>query len=225
MKKFFNNLITFVCLITMAISGYKIFTKLSEYKKADNIYTEIRETKEDSNKNLSSVNDNYMFWINVKGTNIDYPVVQGEDNDFYLNHGFNKEYLSSGSIFLDYRNNFNDDFNSVIYGHHMRNRTMFGELMKFKDEEFFRNNKDITITSKDGTYDYEIFAVGVFDADFGYNDVSFSDENEFSNFLNKIMSSSTYKRDIVDSSDKIITLSTCSYEYDNARTAVFAKRK
>lgn len=225
MKKFFNNLITFVCLITMAISGYKIFTKLSEYKKADNIYTEIRETKENSNKNLSSVNDNYMFWINVKGTNIDYPVVQGEDNDFYLNHGFNKEYLSSGSIFLDYRNNFNDDFNSVIYGHHMRNRTMFGELMKFKDEEFFRNNKDITITSKDGTYDYEIFAVGVFDADFGYNDVSFSDENEFSNFLNKIMSSSTYKRDIVDSSDKIITLSTCSYEYDNARTAVFAKRK
>ena len=225
MKKFFNNLITFVCLITMAISGYKIFTKLSEYKKADNIYTEIRETKENSNKNLSSINDDYMFWINVKGTNIDYPVVQGEDNDFYLNHGFNKEYLSSGSIFLDYRNNFNDDFNSVIYGHHMRNRTMFGELMKFKDEEFFRNNKDITITSKDGTYDYEIFAVGVFDADFGYNDVSFSDENEFSNFLNKIMSSSTYKRDIVDSSDKIITLSTCSYEYDNARTAVFAKRK
>ena len=225
MKKFFNNLITFVCLITMAISGYKIFTKLSEYKKADNIYTEIRETKENSNKNLSSINDDYMFWINVKGTNIDYPVVQGEDNDFYLNHGFNKEYLSSGSIFLDYRNNFNDDFNSVIYGHHMRNRTMFGELMKFKEEEFFKNNKDITITSKDGTYDYEIFAVGVFDAEFSYNDVSFSDENEFSNFLNKIMSNSTYKRDIVDSSDKIITLSTCSYEYEDARTAVFAKRK
>ncbi len=225
MKKFFNNLITFVCLITMAISGYKIFTKLSEYKKADNIYTEIRETKENSNKNLSSINDDYMFWINVKGTNIDYPVVQGEDNDFYLNHGFNKEYLSSGSIFLDYRNNFNDDFNSVIYGHHMRNRTMFGELMKFKEEEFFKNNKDITITSKDGTYDYEIFAVGVFDADFSYNDVSFSDENEFSNFLNKIMSNSTYKRDIVDSSDKIITLSTCSYEYNDARTAIFAKRK
>ena len=225
MKKFFNNLITFVCLITMAISGYKIFTKLSEYKKADNIYTEIRETKENSNKNLSSMNDDYMFWINVKGTNIDYPVVQGEDNDFYLNHGFNKEYLSSGSIFLDYRNNFNDDFNSVIYGHHMRNRTMFGELMKFKEEEFFKNNKDITITSKDGTYDYEIFAVGVFDADFSYNDVSFSDENEFSNFLNKIMSNSTYKRDIVDSSDKIITLSTCSYEYNDARTAIFAKRK
>ena len=102
---------------------------------------------------------------------------------------------------------------------------MFGELMKFKEEEFFKNNKDITITSKDGTYDYEIFAVGVFDADFSYNDVSFSDENEFSNFLNKIMSNSTYTRDIVDSSDKIITLSTCSYEYNDARTAIFAKRK
>ena len=188
MKKFFNNLITFVCLITIVISGYKIFTKLSEYKKADNIYTEIRETKENSNKNLSSINDDYMFWINVKGTNIDYPVVQGEDNDFYLNHGFNKEYLSSGSIFLDYRNNFNDDFNSVIYGHHMRNRTMFGELMKFKEEEFFKNNKDITITTKDKTYDYEIFAVGVFEADFGYNRTNFSDESEFKSLLDKIIS-------------------------------------
>ena len=209
----------------MAISGYKIFTKLSEYKKADNIYTEIRETKENSNKNLSSINDDYMFWINVKGTNIDYPVVQGEDNDFYLNHGFNKEYLSSGSIFLDYRNNFNDDFNSVIYGHHMRNRTMFGELMKFKEEEFFKNNKDITITTKDKTYDYEIFAVGVFEADFGYNRTNFSDESEFKSFLDKIMKNSIYTRDIVSSDDKIITLSTCSYEYNDARTAIFAKRK
>lgn len=225
MKKLLQNLITFICLATIIISGYKIFTKLMEYKKADDIYTEIRETNKNSSEDLSSINDDYVFWINVEGTNIDYPVVQGKDNDFYLNRGFNKEYLKSGSIFLDYRNNFNDDFNSVIYGHHMRNKTMFGELMKFKEEEFFKNNKEITITSKDGTYDYEIFAVGVFDADFSYNDVSFSDENEFSNFLNKIMSNSTYKRDIVDSSDKIITLSTCSYEYDDARTAVFAKRK
>ncbi|WP_297132950.1 class B sortase [Terrisporobacter sp.] len=225
MKKFFNNLITFVCLITIAISGYKIFAKLSEYKKADNIYTEIRETKENSNKSLSSINDDYIFWINVDGTNIDYPVVQGEDNDFYLNRGFNKEHLSSGSIFLDYRNNFEADLNSVIYGHHMRNGTMFGELMKFKKEEFFENNKDITITTKNKTYDYEIFAVGVFEADFGYNHTSFSDENEFKSFLDKIMKNSIYTRDIVSSDDKIITLSTCSYEYDDARTAIFAKRK
>lgn len=225
MKKLCHNLITFICLITIVISGYKIFTKLIEYKKADNIYTAIRETKEDSNQDLSSINNDYMFWINVSGTNIDYPVVQGNDNDFYLNRGFDKEYLGSGSIFLDYRNNFEDDFNSVIYGHHMRNKTMFGELMKFKEEEFFENNKDITITTKDRTYNYEIFAIGVFDANFGYNEVSFSDKNEFSNFLNEIMSNSTYKRDIVSSNDKIITLSTCSYEYDDARTVVFAKRK
>ena len=76
------------------------------------------------------------FWIKVYNTNIDYPVVQGKDNAYYLNHDFNKNYLSSGSIFMDYRNDFENDKSIVIYGHHMKNKTMFGELTKFKQELF-----------------------------------------------------------------------------------------
>lgn len=231
MKKIFLNLLTIICIVVIAICSYKIFTTLKDYKKADNVYSQLKETKEDSEniedatKSLSSINSDYRFWINVEGTNIDYPVVQGKDNDFYLNHDFYKNYLPAGSIFLDYRNNFETDFNSVIYGHHMRNFTMFGQMEKFKKEDFFEKNRTITLTTDDKTYYYEIFAVGVYDADFGYNKISFGDQYDIDNFLNKIISSSMYSRDIVSSEDKIITLSTCSYEYDNARTAIFAVLK
>lgn len=103
MKKFFLNLLTIICIVIICISGYKIFTTLRDYKKADNVYSSIRDTKENavdmttSSKNLSSINSDYRFWINVGGTNIDYPVVQGSDNSFYLNHDFNKNYLPAGS--------------------------------------------------------------------------------------------------------------------------------
>ena len=231
MKKFFLNLLTIICIVTICISSFKIYTTLRDYKKADNVYSELRDTKNNSDntteatKDLSSINSDYQFWINVEGTNIDYPVVQGSDNDFYLNHDFNKNYLPAGSIFLDYRNDFETDYNTVIYVHHMRNSTMFGQMEKFKKEDFFEKNKTITLTSENAIYEYEIFAIGVYDADFGYNTVNFNDEDDFNNFLDKILSKSMYSRNIVNSSDKIITLSTCSYEYDNARTAIFAVRK
>lgn len=231
MRKFFLNLLTIICIVTICISGFKIYTTLRDYKKADNVYSELRDTKDNADnttqatENLSSINSDYQFWINVEGTNIDYPVVQGSDNDFYLNHDFNKNYLPAGSIFLDYRNDFETDYNTVIYGHHMRNSTMFGQMEKFKEKDFFEKNKTITLTSEDDIYEYEIFAIGVYDANFGYNTVNFNDEDDFNNFLDKILSKSMYSRNIVNSSDKIITLSTCSYEYDNARTAIFAVRK
>ena len=196
MKKFFLNLLTIICIVTICISSFKIYTTLRDYKKADNVYSELRDTKNNSDntteatKDLSSINSDYQFWINVEGTNIDYPVVQGSDNDFYLNHDFNKNYLPAGSIFLDYRNDFETDYNTVIYGHHMRNSTMFGQMEKFKKEDFFEKNKTITLTSKDDIYEYEIFAIGVYDADFGYNTVKFNDEDDFNNFLDKILSKS-----------------------------------
>lgn len=260
MKKLFINLLSIVCLIVLCVSVYNVYSTLKEYRKADDVYSEIRDIKEksedtnnkivnndkdktenkkdstkinnkdkkddkDNTNKLSKLNSDYKFWITVEGTNIDYPVVQGSNNDFYLNHDFNKNYLSSGSIFLDYRNNFETDFNSVIYGHHMRNYTMFGQLEKFKDEEFFDNNKDIILTTENSIYHYEIFAIGVYDANYNYNKTYFKDENDKSNFLNEVTNKAMYIRNIPSSNSQIITLSTCSYEYDNARIAVFAVRK
>ena len=132
--------------------------------------------------------------------------------------------MSSGSIFLDYRNNFESDFNSVIYGHHMKNYTMLGQLEKFKDKDFFDAHKTIILTTENNTYEYEIFAIGV-DADFGYNKIYFNDDDDKIDFLNKITSNAMYTYNIPSSDNQIITLSTCSYEYDDARIGVFAVRK
>ena len=238
MKKYFLFTIRLICVVIICISSYNIYTTLSEYKRSDNIYSEIRNLKEaamteagedeieDENvklsKELSKKNSDYRCWINVQGTNIDYPIVQGRDNSYYLTHDFNKGYLPAGSIFMDYRNDLKKDLNTVIYGHHMRNSTMFGQLEKFKKKEFFEENKRVMISTKEGTQEYEVFAIGIFKADFGYNKVDFGNKEEYEAFLNKIKENALFKRDIVSSEDQIITLSTCSYEFDNARTALFA---
>ena len=148
MKKIIRILINIILVSILIFSGYKIYTKLVEYKKADTVYNEIREKSKDKDKtaDLTAINPDYRFWLKVDNTNIDYPVVQSEDNDYYLTHDFNKDYLASGSIFMDYRNNFEEDKSTIVYGHHMRNKTMFGELANYKDENFFNGNNLIKIT-------------------------------------------------------------------------------
>ena len=137
MKKIIRLSITLILIYMLIFSIYNIYIKLAEYKKADNVYKDVRKISQsiESNKNkvLSSINPDYRFWLNVDNTNIDYPVVQGNNNEYYLTHDFNKNYLPSGSIFMDYRNNFEEDNIIIVYGHHMRNKTMFGELEKFID--------------------------------------------------------------------------------------------
>lgn len=227
MKKLIKLLINIILVLLLIYSGFSIYTKLSEYKKADLVYTDIRENIKNENKHQELYNKNadYRFWIEIKNTNIDYPVVQGSDNDFYLTHDFYKNYLPSGSIFMDYRNNFENDKSVIVYGHHMRNKTMFGELVNFKDESFFKENNLIEIEYKGKTYTYEVFSVYITDlANKDYLKTSFHTNDEFKDYLTYIAERSMYKSDInVDTSDKVVTLYTCSYEFKDARTIVHAK--
>lgn len=226
MRKFIRTLINLILISILIFSGYKIYTKLSEYKKADNVYTELRDKSQKSNKDeeLSSINSDYRFWLKVNNTNIDYPVVQGKDNDYYLNHDFNKDYLASGSIFMDYRNDFENDKSIIIYGHHMRNKTMFGELANFKDESFFNENNKIEIEYKGKTYTYEIFSVYIADSSEDFLEINFNNDSEYEDYLDTIVNKSLFKTNTnVTSKDKIITLYTCSYEFNGARTIVNAK--
>ena len=226
MRKFIKFLTNLILISILIFSGYKIYTKLSEYKKADNVYTELREKSQENNKDekLSSINSDYRFWLKVNNTNIDYPVVQGKDNDYYLNHDFNKDYLASGSIFMDYRNDFENDKSIIIYGHHMRNKTMFGELANFKDESFFNENNKIEIEYKGKTYTYEIFSVYIADSSEDFLEINFNNDIEYENYINEIINKSLFKtKTNVTPSDKIITLYTCSYEFNGARTIVNAK--
>ena len=141
-----KKIINLILILILIFSSYKIVSKISEYKKADNIYNELQSEKDSlsSSNNiidLTHINEDYIGWIEIPNTNINYPVLQSEDNNYYLKRDIYKNYLASGSIFLDYRNNDFSDENTVIYGHYMRNNTMFGQLKKFKEEKFFNKNK------------------------------------------------------------------------------------
>ncbi|MCC0685551.1 class B sortase [Clostridioides sp. ZZV14-6345] len=228
MKKLVKILINIICIITLIFSSLSIYIKLSEYRKADEVYTKLRENTGNNNskhQELYDKNNDYRFWLKINNTNIDYPVVQGYNNDIYLTHDFYKNYLPSGSIFMDYRNNFENDKSLIVYGHYMKNKTMFGQLENYTDEAFFKENNLVEIKYKEQTYTYEIFSVYTADLiNRDYLNIHFNSNDEFEDYLNYITEKSVHKSDIkVDISDKIITLYTCNYEFKDARTIVHAK--
>ncbi|OJT92126.1 class B sortase, partial [Clostridioides difficile] len=165
------------------------YIKLSEYKKADEVYTELRENTINNSKHqeLYDKNNDYRFWLKINNVNINYPVVQGYNNDFYLTHDFYKNYLPLGSIFMDYRNNFENDKSLIVYGHYMKNKTMFGQLENYTDEVFFKENNLVEINYKVQTYTYEIFSVYTADLiNRDYLSIHFNNNDEFKYSLNYI---------------------------------------
>ena len=224
-------ILNLILLVILLFSSYKIINKFIQYNKADKVYNQIykvkksQETSQNSSIDLSYINKDYRGWLDIDGTNIHYPILQANDNEFYLNKDINKNYLESGSIFLDFKNNKFNDFNTVLYGHSMRNGTMFGQLKHFKTEDFFNKNNLISISTPDGKIlRYKIFSAYITDSSNIYNKTSFNSNEELNNFINKIKKDSLFNSSVnVDLSDKILTLSTCSYEFDNARMVVHAK--
>ena len=221
--KILNKIVNIVLILIIFICIYNISEKLIEYNKADNSYEKIRVEKEE--ENLYYKYEDYRGWIKIDNTNINYPIVQGKDNSFYLDKDINKNYLSSGSIFMNYLNHGFNDENTVLFGHHMRNKTMFAQLKKYKEKEFFYGNNDIVIEVENGkVLKYKVFSAYVTDAKDNYIKTNFDDKAQYKEFLEDIKNKSQYKSDIdVNENDKIITLSTCSYEFNDARMVVHGK--
>ncbi|WP_338595464.1 class B sortase [Clostridium baratii] len=220
MKKVINIVLTVLILFSL----YKVATKIVAYRESKNTYEKIQELKNKSNKfseELVKINEDYKMWIEVPNTNIDYPVVQGKDNDFYLNHDFNKKESSSGAIFIDYKNNIEKDKNIIIYGHNMRNKSMFQNLMKFKDKAFWKENSKIILTIGGKRYLYKIFSSYISNAKDLDLKINFKSEDEYLKYIDSIKKKSIFHRDIdIKSNYRIITLSTCSYEEDNNRMII-----
>ena len=221
--KILNKIVNIVLILIIFICIYNISEKLIEYNKADNSYEKIRVEKEE--ENLYDKYEDYRGWIKIDNTNINYPIVQGKDNLFYLDKDINKNYLSSGSIFMNYLNHGFNDENTVLFGHHMRNKTMFAQLKKYKEKEFFYGNNDIEIeVENDKVLKYKVFSAYVTDSKDNYIKTNFDDKDQYKEFLEDIKNKSQYKSDIdVNENDKIITLSTCSYEFNDARMVVHGK--
>ena len=187
-----------------------------KYKDVSLINVNINELKKE--------NSDTIGWIQVEGTEINYPLVQSKDNTFYLKHDYLKKYNTGGWIFLDYRNNINDlSQNNVIYGHRRKNNSMFGTLKNVLTEKWYKNenNHIIKLSTLKYSYLFQIFSVYTTPNETYYIKSNFKDY-EYQEFINTIISRSKYNFNVgLTTEDKILTLSTCYNTND--RLAVHAK--
>ncbi len=165
---------------------------------------------------LKVQNSDLLGWINIPNTKIDYPVVHTVDNEYYLNHAFDRTYLRAGTIFADYRNkkNLSYNYNTVIYGHNMSSGAMFACISDFFSRGYFNENRYIQIYTENGIYVYKTFSIRKIrvDKDVSYITTYFATGEDFVKFCNKQMKASAVKVDDItfNENDKIITLSTCT---------------
>jgi len=178
----------------------------------------------DFNK-LKETNNDTVSWLYVGGTNVNYPVVQTDNNDFYLNHSFDKTNNKAGWLFMDYRNNSIEyEKNTIIYAHNRKDKTMFGTLKNLLTTNWYNNENNRVIKMSSEKYNtlWQIFSVYTIDTTNDYIKTFFKDDNDYQEFINLILNRS-YKNfnSTITTNDKILTLSTC--HGDTKKLVVHAK--
>jgi len=174
---------------------------------------------------LKNKNSDTVAWLQVPGTNINYPVVKTTDNSYYLTHSFDKSYNEAGWVFLDYRNN-NDltSKNNIIYAHSRLNKTMFGSLSNILKSNWYTNkdNHVIKVSTPESNSLWQVFSVYKIKTETYYLKTIFTNNNDYQNFLDTLKQRSIYDfNTTIDSNDIILTLSTC-YN-DDYKTVLHAK--
>lgn len=228
-KRILNIAIYLILFLILICSGFKLYFWYKDKKNNDETTEQLKNNvklekikKDNSNnekyivdfKKLKSENSDVVAYIKVNNTNIEYPIVKTSNNNFYLNHSFDKSKNSRGWIFADYKNKFdNTDKNIVIYGHNMRDESMFGSLKNILNEEWYNNaeNNNITFLTEKGNYIYKVFSIYKIESEDYYIKTNFKNDEDYEKFLNTIKNRSIKNFDInLNINDKIITLSTCA---------------
>lgn len=173
---------------------------------------------------LETVNEDIIGWIDFDLLEISYPILQGATNEEYLRTDFQGKSATAGSIFLDSMNSRDfQDYHLIIYGHNMRNGSMFGQLKKYKEESFYSGNEYFTIYTKKGIYRYQIFSCHDTDAYGTVYTVGFLPGEQYSNFVTELKNAAMYEYGVdVNQHDHIVTLSTCTADNRN-RFVIHAK--
>lgn len=227
-KKLFNvvmRIIELIFLILLVYSSINIFKWYNNNKENKQIINEIAESvtiNEDTNEEkkykinfeeLKQKNSDTVAWLKVENTNIEFPLVQANNNSYYLTHNFDKKYNVAGWLFVDYKNKLDGtDRNIVVYGHNMKDNSMFGSLKDVITEEWYNNeeNKYITFVTENDYQTYQVFSVYQIKTEDYYIKTEFKN-NEFTEFIDTITKRS--KKDFginVSKEDTILTLSTCA---------------
>lgn len=208
-------------MIIFVISSYYLIKDFLEYKSSnnsnnkliENVFIESNIEKDNQEKKtidwnkLLEINEDIIGWIKIENTNINYPIIQDNDNLKYLKHSYNGSYNSNGSIFTLNNEPFNDNI-TTIYGHNMKNGIMFSELSKYMNKKFLDEHSTITIYTKEENYNATIFScysIGVHQEE---NNIKLLD---FENEIEYYKKASKYSIDNIGKIKKIIKLSTCSY--------------
>lgn len=230
----FYRIIIAVLILIIAFCLYKIGTILYEYHVGTKEYDSIQQlagieensfTGEVDFDALVKKNRDVKAWIYSKDTVINYPVVQGRDNQYYLYRMINGEMNGKGSIFIDYRcEKPFEDFNTIIYGHRMKDGSMFNSLTKYRDKDYFDKHKTMLLTTLKQKYNVEVFGVVTIAADSDKYQYQFSGKTDRQAYLDWIKAESEIDTGVhASADDHIVMLSTCTYEFDDARLVVFGK--
>ena len=222
-----------VCLAAIVIiSGWKIYTIMREYNRGQDVYKKISEETQAQGftgdidwDGLRNINPDVAAWLYYEGTVIDYPIVRGEDNDRYLSVMFDGTPGSFGTLFADaateapFR-----QFNTIVYGHHMRDGSMFAALKKLKDSSYADEHPQLELITPEGKFHLEIWAFLNQPADSQIYVTNIHDKEERAAYLELIKDLADYTTDVeVGVEDRLVILSTCAYEYQDARYMVVGK--
>jgi sortase B len=230
-----NIALALILIVAMLYGGFGLWDTWNIYHKAG-VSSELlkykptatgEDTPNPTLEEMQAINEDICAWLTVDGTNIDYPVVRGEDNVEYLNCAPDLTFSLSGSIFLDYRNSndFSDPY-SLIYGHHMQGDVMFGEIPYFTNEEYFLSHLTGEIFTVEHTYYIQWFAcleTDAYDAMI-YDPTNYADQGSTGALLKYLQKNATQYRDIgVSASDRLVALSTCSEAATDGRVILIGR--
>lgn len=241
-KGFSDFLLSFLLVIAIGVflyAAYQLYSIYTEYKKGVDEYNHLEELAVSENPNkkkeaeeegepeeeevvppitvnfeeLKKINPDVVGWIYIEALEVSYPVVQGKDNDEYLHHTYEGTYNFAGSIFLEYTNKKDfSDCNTIIYGHNMKNGSMFGTLKEFQKQETYEKSPYIWMLTPEEDYQYEIISSYTTPVSSETYTLFKGPDKEFKEYVEKMMKNSeiTTRKIEVDVKDKVITLSTCT---------------
>lgn len=233
MKRIIGVLFAMVLAVIFAVSTFFIIQYYKAYDTEQEVFEVIAEKYENTDNEEANSEDNGLLtlyeqnndligWIKIDGTNINYPVMLGE---YYLKHNFKKQYSDYGTPFVI--GGITD--NTIIYGHNMKTKTMFYDLTRYSDIEYYKKHKYIEFSTLDSKSTYEIVCVfktiAYSNQGFDYTKYSnFNTPDDFNIFTEKCSNLALYNTEMsVEYGDKLITLSTCEYSRNNGRFVVVAK--
>lgn len=210
-------------LLISAFGGYALYDNMQGVKAGDSsLYATYNPKDALSFAQLQKINPDVFGWLTINHTNIDYPLLQGEDNDTYINTDPKGNFSLAGSLFLDYRNkqDFSDQ-NSIIYGHNIEGKKMFGQLQNYRDQSFFKKHLKGKIYYQNKWHTLKIMAYIHSDA---YKSIYYEPHIDQSRLLVQIKKDATYLDELsLSSNEHLVTLSTCTNADTNGRYILIGK--